>query len=308
MSLSADSPPDAAGYVQPSALVGTSWVQEHLNDPHVRILECSEDRFLYGAGHLPGAHRLDWHEHLNDDSWRDYVDRERLQRLLRSMGVDQDTTMVLYGDQDNWWAAFAFWVFSLFGLSRLKLGRLRIMDGGRSLWEAEGRPMTTITPPLRPGSIVVGERNDRLIRAFRTDVLEHIGRGGRLLDVRSPAEFLGTRLHMAGYPDEGALRGGHIPGAVNVPWESAVDPRTHRFRSAAELRGVYQLEHGLQADEDVITYCRIGERSAHSWFVLTHLLGFASVRNYDGSWCEWGNAVRVPIEKQAPPQPVNPSP
>jgi thiosulfate/3-mercaptopyruvate sulfurtransferase len=286
-----------SGYARPDVLVSTEWVEDHLDDPRVRILECNEDPYLYAAGHIPGAVRIDWHEDLNDPVRRDYVDRDSLQRLLRSAGVCHDTIVVLYGDNDNWWAAFAFWVLSLFGVSRLRLTDLRIMDGGRSLWEMERRPMTGRVPAYQEGDIVVGARNDRGIRAFRADVLEHVRRGGRLVDVRSPLEFQGRRLHMPGYPNEGALRGGHIPGAINIPWGTAVDPVTHRFLPADELRVIYGLEHGLAPEDDLITYCRIGERSAHTTFVLTQLLGFQHVRNYDGSWCEWGNAVRVPIER-----------
>jgi thiosulfate/3-mercaptopyruvate sulfurtransferase len=284
-------------YARPDVLVSTGWVEEHLDDPRVRILECDEDPYLYAAGHITGAVRIDWHEHLNDPVRRDYIDRDGLQRVLRSAGICHDTVVVLYGDNDNWWAAFAFWVLSLFGLSRLRLTDLRIMDGGRSLWQMERRPVTDRVPAHPEGDIVVGARNDRGIRAFRTDVLDHVRRGGRLVDVRSPAEFHGLRLHMPGYPNEGALRGGHIPGAINIPWERAIDPVTHRFLPADELRAIYGLEHGLAPEDDLITYCRIGERSAHTTFVLTQLLGFQHVRNYDGSWCEWGNAVRVPIER-----------
>ncbi len=289
--------PESRGYADPDVLVSTAWVQEHIEDPAVRIIESDEDPLLFGSGHIPGAVRIDWQADLNDAVQRDYVGREPLQQLLRGMGIDQETTIVLYGDKDNWWATFAFWVLSLFGLSRLKMKRLAIMDGGRLLWQQEGRRMTTDVAHYAEGDIVLGERNDRLIRAFRDDVLEQLDHSGRLVDVRSPAEFQGRRLHMPGYPNEGALRGGRIPGATNIPWEHAVDSATHTFRSAGELRAGYEGQHGLTPDDDVITYCRIGERSSHTWFVLAHLLGFRHVRNYDGSWTEWGNAVRVPIER-----------
>ncbi len=293
-------PPGSRGYANPHVLVPTDWVQRHLGDPAVRVLECSEAPGVYDSGHVPGALRIGWLEDLNDPVNRDYLDRERLQRLLRGLGIGQSTTVVLYGDMHNWWAVFAFWALSLFGISRLRLTRLRIMDGGRHLWQQEGRPMTTLVQDHPPGDIVVGERNDRLFRAFRDDVLDHIHRAGKLVDTRSPAEFQGRKLHMSAYPNEGALRGGRIPGAVNIPWERAIDPRTHTFKAADELRAIYQDEHGLTPDDDVITYCRIGERSAHSWFVLGYLLGFRHVRNYDGSWTEWGNSVRVPIERDDP--------
>ncbi|NJD10784.1 MAG: sulfurtransferase [Gemmatimonadetes bacterium] len=290
-------PPGARGYARPDVLVTTAWVQDHLQDPGLRILECDEDPLLYDAGHIPGACRVDWHEHLNDPIQRDYLDRERLQQLLRGFGVGQDTVVVLYGDQHNWWAAFAFWIFSLFGLSRLRLTQLKLLDGGRRLWEEEGRPLSVESPRFAVGDIVIGERNDRLIRAFRQDVLEHVFRRSPLVDVRSPAEFDGRRLHMPEYPNEGAVRGGRIPGARNIPWERSVDRATLTFKPAAELRAIYQEEHGLHPDADVVTYCRIGERSALTWFVLTYLLGFNRVRNYDGSWTEWGNSVRLPIER-----------
>jgi thiosulfate/3-mercaptopyruvate sulfurtransferase len=285
------------GYARPEVLVTTEWVHEHLHDPAVRLIECNEDPRLYGKGHIEGAVRINWHADLNDPVQRDYVDRERLQALLRRAGIHHDTTVVIYGDNSNWWAAFAFWLLSLFGTSRLRMTHLRIMDGGRRLWEQEGRPLTRVVPGYAPGDIVVGERNDRIIRAFRDDVLQHVNRSGILVDVRSIPEYEGRRLHMPEYPNEGALRAGHIPGAVHIPWERAVEPATQTFRSAAELIAIYTAQHGLQPTDDIITYCRIGERSAHTWFVLSQLLGFTRVRNYDGSWCEWGNSVRVPIER-----------
>lgn len=285
-------PIEERGYAHPEVLVSTQWVADHLDDPKVRLVEVDEDVLLYEIGHIPGAVKIDWVTDLNDPRTRDYVGREELQRLLRSHGIDDDTTIVLYGDKNNWWAAYAFWVFRLFGLENLKL-----MDGGRALWEAEGRPLSTETPVYPEGNITVGERDDSRIRAFRDDVFAHVERKGPLVDVRSPEEFRGERMHMPDYPNEGALRGGHIPGAKNVPWGMAVDPETHTFRPADELRAVYQEEQGLSPDDDLVTYCRIGERSAHTWFALTYLLGFPRVRNYDGSWTEWGNLVRAPIER-----------
>jgi len=220
------------------------------------------------------------------------VDSARLQRLLRSKGIDRDTTIVLYGDRNNWWACYAFWVLRLFGLEHL-----RIMDGGRARWEQEGRPLTTERPAWPEGNIVVGPRDDTAIRAFRDEVLAHVRRRGPLIDVRSPEEFRGERLHMPEYPNEGATRGGHLPGARSVPWARAVDPDTHLFRSAEELRAIYEDEQGLRPAEETVVYCRIGERSSHTGFVLTYLLGYPRVRNYDGSWTEWGNGVGLPIER-----------
>ena len=285
-------PIEERGYAHPEMLVSTDWVAEHLDDPAVRIVEVDEDVLLYELGHIPGAVKIDWVADLNDPVTRDYIGPEAMQRLLRSHGVNRDTTIVLYGDNNNWWAAYAFWVFRLFGLENL-----RIMDGGRALWEREGRPMAVEIPRYPEGDIVIGERRDERIRAFREDVFEHVRAGRPLVDVRSPEEYRGERLHMADYPNEGAMRGGHIPGARNVPWARAVDPATHTFRSAEELAAIYRDEQGLSPDDEIIAYCRIGERSSHTWFVLTYLLGYNRVRNYDGSWTEWGNLVRAPIER-----------
>jgi thiosulfate/3-mercaptopyruvate sulfurtransferase len=281
------------GYADPTALVSTSWVAEHLNDPGVRLVESDEDILLYDTGHLPGAVKIDWIDDLNDPIIRDYLDQERLQSLLRAKGISNDTIVVLYGDKNNWWACYAFWVLRLFGVRNL-----RIMDGGRALWEKEGRPLVTQRSSPPPGNISIGARDDRTIRAFRDEVLAHVrGSKGALVDVRSPEEFRGERLHMLEYPNEGATRGGHIPGARSVPWARAVNPETHTFRPAAELRQLYEQDNGVKPDGDTIVYCRIGERSSHTWFVLTYLLGHTRVRNYDGSWTEWGNSVGVPIER-----------
>ena len=285
-------PIEARGYAHPDTLVSTDWVAARLHDPKVRVVESDEDLLLYDTGHVPGAVKLDWIDDLNDPVVRDYVDSARLQRLLRSKGIDRDTTIVLYGDRNNWWACYAFWVLRLFGLEHL-----RIMDGGRARWEQEGRSLTTERPVWPEGNIVVGPRDDTAIRAFRDEVLAHVRRRGPLIDVRSPEEFRGERLHMPEYPNEGATRGGHIPGARSVPWARAVDPDTHLFRSAEELRAIYEDEQGLRPAEETVVYCRIGERSSHTWFVLTYLLGYPRVRNYDGSWTEWGNGVGLPIEK-----------
>ncbi len=285
-------PIEERGYARPEVLVSTDWVAEHLEDPRVRLVESDEDVLLYETGHIPGAVKVDWVGDLNDPLIRDYIGRDRMQALLRSKGINRDTTIVFYGDKNNWWATYAFWVFRLFGLENLK-----VMDGGRQRWVEEGRPLSTEVPQYPEGDIVVGERDDTRIRAFRDEVLEHVRQRRPLVDVRSPEEYRGERLHMPEYPNEGALRGGHIPGARSIPWGRAVNPDTHTFRPASELRTIYQEEHGLAPDRDTIVYCRIGERSSHTWFALTYLLGFQNVRNYDGSWTEWGNAVRMPIEK-----------
>jgi thiosulfate/3-mercaptopyruvate sulfurtransferase len=291
-SIPAAAPIQERGYAHPEVLVSTEWVAQHLQDPKVRLIESNEDLLLYDTGHIPGAVKVDWTNDLNDPLVRDYVDHERLQRLLRSKGINKDTTIVFYGDKNNWWATYAFWVLKLFGIEQV-----RLMDGGRLRWIDEGRPLTTETPSYSPGNIAVGRRNDAPLRAFRDEVLEHVKDRGQLVDVRSPEEFRGERLHMPEYPSEGALRGGHIPGAKSIPWARAIDPDTHTFRTAAELRNLYEKENGLEKDRETIAYCRIGERSSHTWFALTYLLGFDRVKNYDGSWTEWGNAVRMPVER-----------
>ena len=287
-------PIEERGYVHPEVLVSTDWVAQHLDDPNVRLVESNEDLLLYDTGHIPGAVKVDWTNDLNDQVVRDYIDRDRLQRLLRSKGINKDTTIVFYGDKNNWWATYALWVLQLFSIKNVK-----IMDGGRLRWVDEGRPLTTDTPKYPEGNISVGERDDRRIRAFRDDVLDHLKRKGQLVDVRSPEEFSGQKTHMPEYPQEGCLRGGHIPGAKSIPWAKAIDPETHTFRPASELRKLYEQDNSLRRDADTIAYCRIGERSSHTWFALTYLLGFDNVRNYDGSWTEWGNAVRLPVEKGA---------
>ncbi len=280
------------GYAHPDALVTTEWVAEHLDDPNVRIVESDEDVLLYDVGHIPGAVKVDWHTDLQDPLMRDYLDSEAFAGLMRQKGIAPDTTVVFYGDKNNWWATYALWVFQLFGHTNVK-----VMDGGRKKWEDEGRPMTTEVPSHAATDYPTPERDDERVRAFRDDVLAHLREEGRLVDVRSPEEFRGEKLHMPDYPQEGAMRGGHIPGAKNVPWARAVNPDTGEFRSADELRAIYEEEQGLRPEDDVISYCRIGERSSHTWFVLRYLLGYDRVRNYDGSWTEWGNAVRAPIER-----------
>ncbi len=280
------------GYAHPEVLVSTEWVAEHLKDPAVRLVESNEDILLYETGHVPGAVKIDWVADLNDPVTRDYIDASRLQHVLRAKGISNDTTVVFYGDKNNWWATYAFWVLRLFGIERLK-----IMDGGRLRWAEEGRPLVTDVPSYPVGNIVVGPRNDPPIRAFRDEVVAHSAAGGQLVDVRSPEEYRGERLHMPEYPNEGAVRGGHIPGARNIPWGRAINPDTHTFRPAKELRTIYLEENGLTPANGVVAYCRIGERSSHTWFTLTYLLGLGNVRNYDGSWTEWGNSVRLPIAR-----------
>ncbi|HEY3933412.1 MAG TPA: sulfurtransferase [Gemmatimonadales bacterium] len=292
MAIKQLTPITSRGYARPDVLVDCEWVAAHQIDSKVRLLESNEDLLLYDTGHIAGAVKIDWVNDLNDAIVRDYVDRGRFQGLLRDRGIDDDTTLVFYGDKNNWWACYAFWVFQLFGVRRCKL-----LDGGRARWIDEGRPLTTELPVVRRGTISVGERNDAPIRAFRDDVVRHVAAKHPLVDVRSPEEYRGEKLHMPDYPNEGALRGGHIPGAHSVPWSRAVDAETHTFRTAEELRHLYHDEEGVDAGDDVIVYCRIGERSSHTWFVLTYLLGWPTVRNYDGSWTEWGNTVRAPIER-----------
>ena len=281
--------PDAklAAYAHPERLVTTSWLAEHLDDPGLVVVESDEDVLLYETGHVPGAVKVDWHTELNDQVTRDYLDGAGFAALMSAKGIGRDDTVVIYGDKSNWWAAYALWVFSLFGHADV-----RLLDGGRAKWVDEGRPMTKDRPSRPATQYPVVERVDAPLRAFKDDVLAHLGRP--LVDVRSPQEYTGEKLHMPDYPQEGALRGGHIPGAQSVPWaRAAAEDGTFKARPA--LEAIYLGEKGLKDTDDVIAYCRIGERSSHTWFVLHHLLGFPTVRNYDGSWTEWGNAVRVPI-------------
>ncbi len=277
-------------YAHPDALVSTAWVAQHLKDPNVRILESDEDVLLYDTGHVPGAVKIDWINDLNDPIVRDYINSERFAQLLSEKGIGNDTTVVFYGDKNNWWACYAFWVFQLFGHSNAK-----VMNGGRKKWIEERRELSKEVPIYSKTTYKAPRRDDSHIRAFRDDVLAHIGSRKPLVDVRSPGEYRGELLHMADYPQEGALRGGHIPGARNIPWSKAA-AEDGTFKSFDELKELYQGE-GITSDKDIIAYCRIGERSSHTWFVLTYLLGYPRVRNYDGSWTEWGNLVGTPIER-----------
>jgi thiosulfate/3-mercaptopyruvate sulfurtransferase len=267
-------------------------VAEHSRDANVRVIESNEDTLLYASGHVPGAVHVDWTSDLNDQIRRDYITRDGFEQLMSRIGATPDTTVVFYGDKNNWWACYAFWVFQLFGHTNA-----RVMDGGRVKWEKENRPLTREVPAYAKTQYRGPERTDRPHRAFRDDVLKHAEARGQLVDVRSPEEYAGTRMHMPDYPNEGAIRGGHIPGARSIPWARAIDPEDGTFKPAAELRKIYGDEKRLSSSEPTITYCRIGERSSHSWFALKYLLGFDDVKNYDGSWTEWGNLVGAPIEK-----------
>lgn len=293
MAVETDPNPAFAGFAHPERLVSTEWLAAHLGEPGLVIAESDEDVLLYETGHIEGAVKIDWHTELNDPVLRDYLDGEGFAKLLGGKGISRDDTIVIYGDKNNWWATYAAWVFALFGHEDV-----RILDGGRAKWEAEGRPYTTEVPARDAVDYPVVERDDASIRAFKEDVLAHLG--NPLIDVRSPEEYSGERTHMPAYPEEGALRGGHIPTAQSVPWARAV-AEDGTFKSKAELDAIYRDGAGLKDGDSVIAYCRIGERSSHTWFVLTHLLGFEGVRNYDGSWTEWGSAVRVPIVKGVEP-------
>ncbi len=277
-------------YANPQVLVSTEWVQEHLNDPNIRIVESDEDVLLYEVSHIPGAVKIDWHVDLQDAVVRDYINKHGFEALMSSRGIANDSTVVFYGDKNNWWATYAFWVFKLFGHEHCM-----IMNGGRQKWIAENRPLTKEVPNYHPTHYIAKERDDESIRAFRDQVMKHVSAGNPLVDVRSPQEFTGELLHMPSYPQEGALRGGHIPGARNIPWSKAVR-EDGTFKSPEELKDLYQSQ-GITPEKNVIAYCRIGERSSHTWFVLQYLLGYPQVRNYDGSWTEWGNLVGAPIEK-----------
>jgi thiosulfate/3-mercaptopyruvate sulfurtransferase len=285
-------PAETRGYVHGDVLVSTDWVAGHLSDPSVRIIESNEDLLLYPSGHIPGAVQVDWTLDLNDQVRRDYLSREAFEGLASRIGITPGTTLVFYGDKNNWWACYAFWVFQLFGHAPA-----RVLDGGRLKWEKEGRPMTREVPVYPATAYRARERQDGPHRAFRNEVMAHVRAKGQLVDVRSPEEYSGARLHMPDYPNEGALRGGHIPGAKSIPWARAINAGDGSFKTAEELREIYLEQQALKPAEPTIAYCRIGERSSHTWFVLKYLLGFTNVRNYDGSWTEWGNLVGAPIEK-----------
>ena len=293
MAVANDPNPAFADFAHPERLVSTEWLAEHLGEPGLVVVESDEDVLLYETGHIAGAVKIDWHTDLNDPVERDYLDGEGFAKLMGGRGISRDDTIVIYGDKNNWWAAYALWVFTLFGHEDV-----RLLDGGRAKWEAEGREYTTEVVAREAVDYPVVERDDSKVRAFKEDVLAHFG--NPLIDVRSPEEYVGDRTTAPAYPEEGTLRAGHIPSAQNVPWAKAV-AEDGSFKSKTELDAIYRDGAGLKDGDDVIAYCRIGERSSHTWFVLNYLLGFEGVRNYDGSWTEWGSAVRVPIVKGAEP-------
>ncbi len=297
MSLPADNAPELATYAHADRLVTTEWLANRLaeHSSGLVVVESDEDVLLYDTGHIPGAIKVDWHTELNNQVTRDYLDGAAFAAMCSAKGIRRDDTIVFYGDNFNWWATYALWVFSLFGHADV-----RLLNGGRAKWAAEGRTLTRDRSDRAVTGYPVVERNDAVIRAYRDQVMAHIASSRPLVDVRSPGEYTGELLHMPDYPQEGALRGGHIPGAVNKPWKLSANA-DGTFRSADELRTIYADELGLEPADDIITYCRIGERSSHTWFVLTHLLGYPQVRNYDGSWTEWGNLVRVPVAQGTEP-------
>ena len=287
MSFPSDPSPELAGYAHPERLVTTEWLEAHKGTEGLVVLESNEDVLLYDTGHIPGAIKIDWHTELNDPVVRDYLEGEAFADLMSRKGISRDDTIVIYGDKSNWWAAYTLWVFTLFGHQDV-----RLLNGGRDAWVAQGRPLTKDVPTPPATTYPVVERDDSQIRAFKDDVLSHLGKP--LIDVRSPEEYSGKRTHMPAYPEEGALRGGHIPTAKSIPWATAAEA-DGRFKSHGDLVDIYLTQQGFEPGEDIITYCRIGERSSHTWFVMKYLLGFTNAKNYDGSWTEWGSAVRVPI-------------
>lgn len=293
MPVDVDRDPRFAEYAHPERLVSTEWVEAHLGEPGLVVIESDEDVLLYEVGHIPGAIKLDWHVDLNDPVTRDFVDGAGWAKLMRERGITRTDTLVIYGDKSNWWAAYALWVATLFGHEDV-----RLMDGGRDAWIAEGRALTTDKPQREPSDYPVVERDDRTYRAFRDDVQAHLGQP--LVDVRSPEEYSGARTTAPNYPEEGALRAGHIPSAASVPWGKAVG-EDGRYRSRAELESLYLTGAGVDPQSSVVAYCRIGERSSHTWFALHFLLGIENVRNYDGSWTEWGSLVGAPVVRGEEP-------
>jgi thiosulfate/3-mercaptopyruvate sulfurtransferase len=281
-----------SSYSKPDSLVDTAWLADHHNDADIRVVESNEDILLYDTGHIPNAVHIDWRADLNDQVLRDYITTDAFAALLSRHGITPDTTVIFYGDKANWWATYALWVFRLYGHDKVK-----ILNGGRAKWIAEDRPLTREVPKFAAVEYPIpAKRLDADIRAFKEEALAQSQSGKPLIDVRSPGEFKGDITHMPEYPQEGVLRGGHIPGAKSIPWKTAAND-DGTFKSADELRKIYVTDLGISPNEETVVYCRIGERSSHTWFVLTYLLGFPDVRNYDGSWTEWGNSVRVPIAR-----------
>jgi len=280
-------------YAHPEYLVETDWVLEHMGDPDVHIVESDEDPLLYKIGHVPGAVQVDWFTTLQHPLRRDFLTKEKFEETCSSLGIGNDTTVVFYGDRSNWFACYALWLFQYFGHQKV-----RIMNGGRKRWEEEGRPLLKEVPSY-PRTVYVAKEPDKAIRAYREDVFGHIEAKRPLVDVRSAQEYTGELISMPAYPQEGATRGGHIPGAVSIPWSQAVNDADATFKSPEELRALYEGK-GVNPDGEIIAYCRIGERSSLTWFVLKYLLGYPQVKNYDGSWTEWGNLVDAPIEKGTP--------
>jgi len=278
-------------YAHPEVLVDTQWVEDHLNDPKVRVAEVDYDPTAnYKLGHVPGAVLFDWKEDINDPLTRNIFSKQSCEDLMKRAGINNDTTLILYGDFNNWFAAFAFWVFKYYGYNDV-----RIMNGGRKKWLEEDRPLSKDVPKYPIGNFKAAEP-DNSIRVFLNYVRDSLGSGQKvLIDVRSPKEFTGEILAPPEYPTEHAQRGGHIPGALNIPWSQAVN-EDGTFKSAEELKKLYESK-GISSNKEVIAYCRIGERSSHTWFVLKYLLGYSNVKNYDGSWTEWGNMINNPIEK-----------
>lgn len=276
-------------FAHPEYLVETEWVSENLTNPNVRIVESDEDALLYEEGHIPGAVKVDWFTTLQHPVRRDFLTKEAFEQLCSDLGIANTTEVVFYGDKSNWFACYAFWVFEYYGHQNL-----RIMNGGRLKWVQEERPLNKEIPTY-PNTVYEAKEPDESVRAYREDVFSHLESTAPLVDVRSPQEFRGELLHMPGYPQEGAMRGGHIPGSVNIPWSQAVNGENSTFKSADDLTELYKSKQ-ITPDKQIIAYCRIGERSSHTWFVLKYLLGFPNVKNYDGSWTEWGNLVNAPIE------------
>ncbi|MEV0293461.1 sulfurtransferase [Nocardia sp. NPDC050710] len=286
MPAAPDPHPSFGSYAHPHRLVTTEWLSANIGTPGLKIIESNEDILLYDIGHVPGAIKIDWRGDLNDPVTRDYIDAARFTELMRAKGIERDDTVVIYGDRGNAQAAHALWLFTLFGHEDV-----RLLDGGREAWISEERDTTFEPPYSNRSEYPAVRRDDGTARAFRDDVLAHIGKP--LVDVRSPEEYSGELTPKPDNPEDAAMRGGHIPTALNIPWTRAATA-DGRFRSRAELDEIYG---DLTGRDDLVVYSRVGERSSHSWFVLTYLLGFGTVRNYDGSWTEWGNSVRMPIAK-----------